>query len=243
VLVGHPIIPIPKHPHIHHLGFVSDQDKFDALAAAELLVMPSYFESLSMVALEAWAMGKPVLANGQCDVLKGQCIRSNGGLYYGNFAEFVETLRAIDFNPTLAAALGRNGREYFQRHYTWPIIERKYLDMLERLKREPPTATLEPWPGWLARRRRTLRAANEILAQLPKGAVVAEAEGHGSSHSARKNVREPAEVPVAKPAAVPDARPARTDRPRQADRGPKLRGRQQRNRRPGGRAPRRPGNR
>ena len=85
VLIGNPIIPIPDHPKIHHLGFVNDQDKFDALAAAELLIMPSYFESLSMVALEAWALGKPVLANGRCDVLKGQCIRSNGGLYYDNF--------------------------------------------------------------------------------------------------------------------------------------------------------------
>ena len=34
-------------------------------------IMPSYFESLSMVALEAWALGKPVLANGKCDVLEG----------------------------------------------------------------------------------------------------------------------------------------------------------------------------
>ena len=113
VLIGTPIIPIPDHPRIHHLGFVSDQDKFDALAAAELLIMPSYLESLSMVALEAWALGKPVLANGHCDVLRGQCIRSNGGLYYENFAEFLETLRAIDMGPALASALGRNGRDYF----------------------------------------------------------------------------------------------------------------------------------
>ena len=134
VLIGTPIIPIPDHPRIHHLGFVSDQDKFDALAAAELLIMPSYLESLSMVALEAWALGKPVLANGHCDVLRGQCIRSNGGLYYENFAEFLETLRAIDLGPALALALGRNGREYFAKHYSWPIIERKYLDMLDRLE-------------------------------------------------------------------------------------------------------------
>ena len=176
VLIGNPIIPIPKHPRIHHLGFVGDQDKFDALAAAELLIMPSYFESLSMVALEAWALGKPVLANGNCDVLKGQCIRSNGGLYYDNFAEFVETLRAIDFNPSLAAALGRNGREYFARHYSWPIIERKYLDMLDRLKREQPASTIEPIPGWWARRRRALPAADSVVAKLPKGAVLTEME-------------------------------------------------------------------
>ena len=58
VLIGTPHIPIPKHPRIHHLGFLEDQDKYDAMAASELLIMPSYLESLSMVALEAWAMGK-----------------------------------------------------------------------------------------------------------------------------------------------------------------------------------------
>ena len=82
VLIGKALLPIPDHPRIHHLGFLDDQEKFDALAAADLLVMPSYYESLSMVALEAWAVGKPVLANGKCEVLRGQCIRSKAGLYY-----------------------------------------------------------------------------------------------------------------------------------------------------------------
>ena len=248
VLIGQPIIPIPKHPRVHHLGFLSDQDKFDALAAAELLVMPSYYESLSMVALEAWALGKPVLANGQCDVLKGQCIRSNGGLYYDNFAEFVETLRAIDFNPALAAVLGKNGREYFQRHYTWPIIERKYLDMINRLKREQSTANVEPWPGWLARRRRTLPPANEILARLPKGAVLPDVEVQGPRGSASAGVGVGKPLAPAAAGANTDVsalprRPERTERPRQGDQRPQPRGRQQRNRRPGGRPPRRPGNR
>ena len=64
--------------------------------------MPSYYESLSMVALEAWALGRPVLANGKCDVLKGQCLRSNAGLYYETFGEFVGTLEAIEQNRWLA---------------------------------------------------------------------------------------------------------------------------------------------
>ena len=75
--------------------------------------MPSYFESLSMVALEAWALGQPVLANGRCDVLKGQCIRSNAGLYYESYEEFVEALYALESNGPLHARLGRNGREFF----------------------------------------------------------------------------------------------------------------------------------
>jgi glycosyltransferase involved in cell wall biosynthesis len=176
VLVGSAIMPVPDHPRIHHLGFLSDQDKFDGIAASDLLIMPSYFESLSMVALEAWALGRPVLANGRCDVLKGQCIRSAAGLYYEGYEEFAETLYSLESNGPLHTRLGRNGREYFTRHYTWPVIERKYLDMFDRLKREDaegaPRRVLEPLPGWFARRSRTVPPAVDALSRIPSGAVV-----------------------------------------------------------------------
>jgi len=168
ILVGNSLLPVPDHARIRHLGFLDDTDKFDAMAAADLLVMPSYYESLSMVALEAWALGRPVLANGKCDVLKGQCIRSNAGLYYETQAEFVGTLEAIEQNRWLAGSLGRNGRQYFKDHYDWPVIERKYLEMFERLKKEAPAAP-DPLPGWLDRRRQDLRPAEEVIAALPKG--------------------------------------------------------------------------
>ncbi len=172
VLIGNSVLDIPKHPRIRHLGFLEDVDKFDAMAAADLLIMPSYYESLSMVALEAWALGKPVLANGQCDVLKGQCIRSNAGLYYESFAEFVEALSAIERHRWLAAILGRNGRQFFRDHYDWSVIERKYLGLFEQLKREAPRTTVDDLPGWFDRRRETVPAAKDILAALPKGPAI-----------------------------------------------------------------------
>jgi glycosyltransferase involved in cell wall biosynthesis len=173
VLVGSRVLEVPKHPRVRYVGFLSDEDKFDALAAADLLIMPSPFESLSMVALEAWALGKPVLANGRCDVLRGQCVRSHGGLYYETFEEFAEALYALEASGPLAGPLGRSGREFFRRHYTWPVIERKYLEMFDRLKREPAPAHAVPLPGWLARRRRNLRPAREIVDAVPRGPVVA----------------------------------------------------------------------
>ena len=175
VLMGNSILPIPDHPRIRHLGFVPDEDKFDGIAAAEALVMPSYFESLSMVALEAWALGKPVLANGKCDVLQGQCLRSNAGLFYETDEEFIETLALLQTNRRLAAALGGNGREYFERHYAWPVITRKYMDMLGRLdaddKSGTPRTAIEPLPGWFARRRTDQPAANAVVKALPAGPV------------------------------------------------------------------------
>jgi glycosyltransferase involved in cell wall biosynthesis len=188
VLVGSAIMDVPKHPRIHHLGFLDDRDKFDALAASDLLTMPSYYESLSMVALEAWALGRPVLANGRCDVLKGQSIRSNAGLYYESYEEFVEALYSLESNGPLNARLGKNGREYFRHNYAWPVIERKYLDMFERLKKELPpergsyrrgsdsggspggdSDAMEPLPGWFARRKRNLPPSREVLAKIPHG--------------------------------------------------------------------------
>ena len=173
VLVGSKHLDVPKHPRIRHLGFLSDEDKFDGLAAADVLIMPSPFESLSMVALEAWALGKPVLANGKCDVLRGQVIRSNGGLYYDTFEEFCEALYTLESTGPVGEVLGRNGREFFRRHYTWPVIERKYLDMLDRLRRETPgAAAIDPLPGWFARRRRTLAPARQVVEALPGGPVL-----------------------------------------------------------------------
>ena len=174
VLIGKSIVPIPDHPRIHHLGFLTDEQKFDAMAASELLLMPSYYESLSMVTLEAWALGKPVLTNARCDVLKGQSIRSNAGLFYDNYSEFSEALHAIVSGGSLRHVLGSNGRAYFDAHYAWPVIERKYLDILDRLAREEvgTAPSMEPMPGWFARRARTLPPAHVVLEQVPSGAVV-----------------------------------------------------------------------
>jgi len=174
VLVGDQVLPVPDDPRIRHLGFLSDEDKFDALAAAEVLLMPSYFESLSMVTLEAWALARPVLANAHCDVLKGQCLRSNGGLFYANYEEFAEALRTLERSAPLARALGANGRAYYLRHYTWPVIERKYLDLLEELRRAPDIGTAAaaaawPMPAWRDRRRATVPAASLVTERIPKG--------------------------------------------------------------------------
>jgi glycosyltransferase involved in cell wall biosynthesis len=139
VLIGENIIDIPHHPRILHLGVLSDRDKCNALLASELLVMPSFLESLSMVLLEAWAMEKAVLVNANCDVLKGQCIRSNGGLYFRHYDEFEATLDFLIENPRIKNAIARNGKKYFEQNYRWEVIINKYrkiITLLEKQKAE-----------------------------------------------------------------------------------------------------------
>jgi glycosyltransferase involved in cell wall biosynthesis len=171
VLIGTPVLPVPEHPRIRHLGYVSDEDKYDVLAGAEALVMPSYFESLSMVLIEAWALGVPVLANGRCDVLAGQCLRSNGGLFYASSREFEAMLDRLLDDPALAGELGENGRAFYEAHYEWPVIERAYREMFDRLTAAPPVPPLEPLPGWFGARRRKVPPAAAAVDAAPRGPV------------------------------------------------------------------------
>ena len=132
VLAGAPALPIPRHPQIRHVGFISEAEKVAALRQCRLLVMPSPYESLSIVTLEAWKMGVPVLANARCRVLMGQCLRSNGGLFYHGYAEFAEALRLLIDRPEAGEVLGRQGQRYVEEEYSWERVEQKVEDLLAR---------------------------------------------------------------------------------------------------------------
>ncbi len=172
VLVGKGPLAVPQHPRIRSVGYLPDEEKFDAIAAADVLIMPSPYESLSIVTLEAWALGKPVLVNGRCDVLRGQVVRSGGGLYYETFEDFVEGLYALEGTGPLGHLLGSTGREYYRRHYAWPVVERKYLELFDRLKRERAVTPIEPLPAYFARRTPSEPPARQILNGAPGGVAV-----------------------------------------------------------------------
>ena len=134
VLLGKAVMKVPDHPDIFPLGFVSEQDKFNCIMASEMLVMPSKFESLSIVLFEAWHCNRPVLVNGNSEVLKGQCIRSNGGLWYSNYEEFKECLKILLKNQNIRKILGENGKIFVDKNYRWEIVEEKYLRCFNRMK-------------------------------------------------------------------------------------------------------------
>jgi glycosyltransferase involved in cell wall biosynthesis len=133
VLAGKPMIDLPDHAGIRHVGEVKEAEKLALIAGSELLILPSLYESLSLAVLEAWALGKPVLANGECRVLEGQCVRSNGGLPYKRYAEFAPALRLLVERPGIREAMGRAGRAYVEREYSWDVVEKRTRAFLEGL--------------------------------------------------------------------------------------------------------------
>ena len=84
--------------------------------------MPSPFESLSLVVLEAWNRGTPVIVNARCDVLLGQVRRADGGLYYRSSEDFTGAVRRLAGDPALAVAFGEQGLAYVDREYRWPLV-------------------------------------------------------------------------------------------------------------------------
>jgi glycosyltransferase involved in cell wall biosynthesis len=131
-LFGRSTMSVVENVHLRLMGVVPDGEKLAAVARSRALVMPSRHESLSMVVLEAWMMGRPVLVNGDCEVLRGQVLRANGGLYYRRYEEFAAAMDLLVRQPKLGDRLGEQGREYFQANYAWERVMEKYERLLAR---------------------------------------------------------------------------------------------------------------
>jgi glycosyltransferase involved in cell wall biosynthesis len=134
VLAGHREMAVPDRPDVRYIGTVSDADKFDALAGCTALVYSGRLDSLSMVTLEAWAMGRPVVVSARAPVLASMSRRAGAGLPYGSADEFAELLELLLERPALAAALGEQGRAFVARTYTWPGVVEKYLDLFAEIR-------------------------------------------------------------------------------------------------------------
>ena len=133
-LMGVKLMPLPEEPFIRFAGRLSDQERLQALEAATVVVVPSPYESLSLLALESFAVGTPVLANARSEVLVDHCHRSQAGLFYADRDEFSECLKLLVADRRLRAAMGRNGRHYVRQHYRWDVILGKYERMFSKLR-------------------------------------------------------------------------------------------------------------
>lgn len=132
VLIGSQAMRIPDHPDILFLGFMKEE-RFGWLEQAELLILPSPHESLSLATLEAWALGVPVLVNAAAVVLKSHCLRGQGGLYYTTEDEFIAALRLLRSNGKLRVQLGTQGKAYVERKYRWERIEKAYVEFFRKM--------------------------------------------------------------------------------------------------------------
>ncbi len=126
ILIGRLGMKLPASSSIRYIGFVDEGDKLSAMAGAVAVVQPSRMESLSIVTLEAFSVGTPVIVTAASRVLIDHCRRANAGLYYGDFEEFEEVLSLLLTDRNLGRSLGRNGQTYVKENYGWNKVLAKY---------------------------------------------------------------------------------------------------------------------
>jgi len=130
VLAGKSHMKVAATPGVTEVGFLEEREKLEAMAEAAATVMPSSFESLSLVTLESWAMGTPVVATANSRVVAGHCERSNGGLTYSSYEQFAAALDRV--RSAEGRALGANGRRYVTETCSWERVIDVYRRAIER---------------------------------------------------------------------------------------------------------------
>jgi len=144
VLIGSGSISIPARQDIINLGFMPEQDKYDAYAAALCLCQPSVNESFSIVVMESWAAGTPVMVHGGCEVTRDFCIESNGGLYFSSYAEFAECIVFLMENSDIKDKMGQNGRDFVKNNFSWDVITGKLIAAMKGWKGDDIRNTSNP---------------------------------------------------------------------------------------------------
>jgi glycosyltransferase involved in cell wall biosynthesis len=126
VIAGRVFDQPPDHPDVVVTGEVDEATKWALYRAATAFVNPSAYESFSIVLMEAWECGLPVLVNGRSEVLREHCWRSGGGLWFDRYGRFEGALDTILGDAGLSAAMGRRGRAYVEANYRWPTLVERY---------------------------------------------------------------------------------------------------------------------
>jgi glycosyltransferase involved in cell wall biosynthesis len=137
VLLGSGVVNLSTEDrdNIFDLGYVPEDAKRGAFAAATVFCQPSVNESLSIVIMESWIAGRPVIVNAGCAVTKDHCIRSDGGLYFGNYPEFEESINYILNNQNIADKMGMNGQRYVKESFSWDAVLKRFSDSLEKFQK------------------------------------------------------------------------------------------------------------
>jgi glycosyltransferase involved in cell wall biosynthesis len=133
ILIGSGEVSIPRghKKNIVDLGFIPKQDKYDAYAASTVLCQPSINESFSIVIMESWLCGTPVLVHANCEVTRDHCIKSNGGLYFNNHEDFEECIKYYLQNPHAAKKMGDRGKSYVLENYSWDKVVKRFKNIFQ----------------------------------------------------------------------------------------------------------------
>lgn len=139
VVMGPVIDPIESNPDVLVAGEAPDDVVWGTLRSCTFLVVPSANESFSLVAIEGWLAGKPVVVNGRCGPTVEHCMRGGGGLWFDQYGDFSVTCDRLLGDENLRRTLAERGERYARDTFSWAAVVARYEelagDILDRLHR------------------------------------------------------------------------------------------------------------
>lgn len=124
-------------PRIILIEHSTDSEKCSALAACDLLCVPSTLESLGVIYLEAWHYGKPVIA-ANIDVMRSVIRNGKDGILISpEPSSIAAAINKLLAKPKLRAQLGQSGHARTQHSYAWPRLAAKLAKIYAKALKKP----------------------------------------------------------------------------------------------------------
>ena len=122
------VVEFGVNERVHFLGYLGGAEKSQAYHAADLLVIPSRQEAMSIVVLEAGITGTAVLLTDQCGFNEVATI--NGGLVVPASVNGLQKgLVKILYDHAKLKMMGTNLKKHVENVFTWDVVINQYLNL------------------------------------------------------------------------------------------------------------------
>jgi len=122
-----------KREDIIDLGHVSERDKHRLIRYSIALCQPSCNESFSIVIMESWLLGTPVVVHALCAVTRYHAVSAGGGLYFATPDEFAGVVAELSERGDLRASLAHSGERYVRSIYRWSKVLDRFDSVIGEL--------------------------------------------------------------------------------------------------------------
>ena len=128
-------------------GMLRGPMKWSALSAAEVFLLPSFSEGLSVGALEAMGMGLPVLVTKPCNMPEVTQFGAGWEIEPEPLALALALREALEQSPRQNAAIGARGTALVRERYTWPVVGRQMAEFYRWATGGPQPTSFELMPS------------------------------------------------------------------------------------------------
>ncbi|MBD2343219.1 hormogonium polysaccharide biosynthesis glycosyltransferase HpsP [Anabaena subtropica] len=125
----------PLRSHTTITGFVSGELKASLLQAADLFVLPSYYENFGIAVAEAMVAGVPVVISDQVHIWQQVGDSQSGWVGTTDVESLVELLQQALQNPQERQRRGLNAQNYALQHFSWDAIAKQMIQAYQTIKK------------------------------------------------------------------------------------------------------------